>query len=105
MYVYTRSALSSHNYHNCGRQSGALQASSLVALCLLQKLLKRGQHVDALLPTLQEPHLLQEQVQMGVLVTFVFPTLAGAGGRSDEALPLAGTDAGQHAAAAPGPSQ
>ena len=54
---------------------------------------------------LQEPHLLQEQVQMGVLVTFVFPTLAGAGGRSDEALPLAGTDAGQHAASAPGPSQ
>ena len=42
---------------------------------------------------------------MGVLVTFVFPTLAGAGGRSDEALSFAGTEAGQHAAAAPGPSQ
>ena len=54
---------------------------------------------------LQEPYLLQEQVQMGGLVTFLFPTLAGAVGRSDEALPLAGTDAGQHAAAAPGPSQ
>ena len=54
---------------------------------------------------LQEPHLLQEQVQMGGLVTFLFPTLAGAGGRSDEALPLAGTDTGQNAEAAPGPSQ
>ena len=54
---------------------------------------------------LQEPHLLQEQLQMGGLVTFFFLTIAGAGGRSDEALPLAWTDAGQHAAAAPGPSQ
>ena len=42
---------------------------------------------------------------MGGLVTFLFPTLAGAGGRTDEALPLAWTDAGQHAAAAPGPSR
>ena len=42
---------------------------------------------------------------MGVLVTFLLPTLAGAGGRSDEAPPLAWTEAGQHSAAAPGPSQ
>ena len=83
-----------------------MQASSLVAPCLWQELFKRVQHVDVLPPTRTSPPAGASADGWSTgLVTFLFPTLADTGGRSGEALPLAWTDAGQHAAAEPGPSQ